>query len=313
MNKPLTDTFIYQNMNKGNFITNNIAKILKNGTYLTAKDLDESFVTINRYKYPLKLKVLEDLNDGIIKIVLPPEGVKMPTYMPFFLTKVKSSVVAVVDFSVYGTKTSTGYNIDPKKLYCMLEAAHLALLYYHYEKTISQNSTIIMKGSAIYSNMFVRVLNKKYSLNLSKDKLQKVLFLASKFFLVNILGLKDSNTVFNYAIKNCGGDESHISIIDTNEVFEIENYNNFATFIQALAKTDELRLGLDDLTVRGFLEAYILMFDSSAVLALESFPYFVYNVVAMANGAYINNQKLLEQIAGSDADKFYGELIVLDR
>ena len=63
----------------------------------------------------------------------------------------------------------------------------------------------------------------------------------------------------------------------------------------------------------GFLEAYILMFDSSAVLALESFPYFVYNVVAMANGAYINNQKLLEQIAGSDADKFYGELIVLDR
>lgn len=313
MPKPMTDSFIFKNMNKGGDITDNIVKILKNGTFLTDKDLEENFIVINRYKYPLKMQVLEDFKNGRILVANPPEGVKMPTYMPFFITKIKNNVVAVVDFSVYGSKTSTGYTIDSKKLYCLLEGAHLALLYYANEKSITQRSTIIMRGSAIYSNLIVGVLNKRYSLNLSKDKLHKVLFLASKFFIVNIMGIPDSDMVFNYAIKNCGGGESHISIQDTDEIFEPKYYKDFSTFITGLATIDELRLGMDDLTVRGYLEAFITRYDSSMVLALESFPYFIYNIVAMIDGAYINNQKLLEQIAGGDAGKLYGELIVMDR
>jgi hypothetical protein len=55
------------------------------------------------------------------------------------------------------------------------------------------------------------------------------------------------------------------------------------------------------------------MYDASALLALEAFPYFLYNVMSVTNGAYINNQYVLEDIVEHNGAKMYADLINMDK
>lgn len=313
--KSVEQTFVYQNLNKNNVLSQNIVKTLTGGQQVTKSDIEEAFLLINKnFKYPLKFKVMEAVDRGDLIMLYAPEGIRIPTTMPFFLTKNSNGkVVAAVVISVYGSKDkSTGnISVDAKKLYCMLEGAYFAKLYYHQYHEVGKRSIIISEGSAVWANMFARVLSKKYALNSDKSKLHKVLLLASKFYMVNILGMKDNEITTNYAMKNCVGGNAFI-LKEVSTMLKEEDYKSIATFIQAITRT-EFQLGMSDLTVRAFLESYILMYDASAIMSLEYFPYFMYNVLSVTNAAYINNQYILEDIMDKHGPKMYNDLVAIDR
>lgn len=307
--KTLQDTFVYRNLNKNDAISNNVGKILQSGTVLNKSNLEEAFVIINKnFKFPLKYNILKDVEEGGMVLIYSPENTKVPTCMPFLLTMNNNKIIAIVMVDIYGTMSKEGnINIDPKKLYCIMESAYLAKVCITYQNQICTRNVIISNGSAVYSNMFTRILNKKYALNTDKNKLQKVLLLTSKFYLINLLGLTDSDMLFNYAIKNCVNGNPYL-LKEANEALKDEDYKDLSTFIAALTKP-ELNLAMGDLTVRGYLEQYINMYDASALLALESFPYFLYNILSVTNGAYINNQYILEDIVDVNGAKIYAELM----
>ena len=204
--KSLNSTFIYNHLNRSNGITTNIASLMSNGKVITTKELEEPLMIIMKnFKFPLKFKVMNAIEDGTIEMRFG-VGSKLPTSLPFFLVSDKEKeIISVVAIDIYGSydEDTNSVRIDPKKLYCILEAAYLARLVYLNQKQLVTRSVILSGGSEIYSAMFTKVLNKKYSLNIDKTKLHKVIFLASKFYMINILGLIDSDLVFNYAIKNC--------------------------------------------------------------------------------------------------------------
>lgn len=312
--KMLQDTFIYKNLNRNDIITTNIGKLLHDGTVLTKNNIEEALLIINKnFKFPLKYKILEEFASGDIILIYGGNTTKLPTCMPFFLTKKDNRVVAVVSIDTYGTmnKETNYVNIDAKKLYCLMESAYMAKLCFLYNKQVCNRNVVISHGSSIYCNMFTRILNKKYALNVDKNKLQKVLFLSSKFYMLNMLGLQDNDMVVNYAIKNCINGNSLI-LKEVNDMLNPADYADFSTFITALNKP-ELNLNFKDLTTRAYLEAFINTFDGSALMALEAFPYFLYNVFAVVNGAYINNQYVLEDIVDIHGAKIYTDLANLER
>ena len=309
--KSLDDTFIYSTLYKSNSIGNEISKVIKDGKRLTEDDIKEAFLIIEKnFKYPLKHIILDKVRKGEIQLIFAPENTRIPTGMPFFLLRdASSNVIPVVVVSTYGTmnKDNNYVKIDAKKLYCMLEGAQLAKIYIEDNRVISKQSSIITNGSIIYANIFARVLNRKYSLNIDKIKHSKVIFLASKFFLLNVLGMSDNEMVFNYAVKNCVNG-NHMLLKEIDRMINEEEYKDLSTFINALKK-DNIGLNFSDLTVRGFLETYINMYDQSTLLALEYFPYFVYMIIGVVNGAYINNQYILEDIVEKHGPKLYMSLV----
>ena len=311
--KTLEDTFIYNHLNKSNGISNNIATSLNRGIVLGIENLEEEFMVINKnFKYPLKLKVVDAVKRGDILLVYSPEKITIPKFLPFILSRNNNgNVVGIVFVDVWSEKMDANGNvkIDPKKLYCMMEAAYLARVCYLNSKELVGKTAIISNGSAIYSMMFTKVLNKKFALNIDKNKYHKVLFLSSKFYMLNIMGMKDSDLVFNYAIKNCPNGNM-FSLKEIDELVPESAYANLESFIKALSKA-ETGLNMKDLTVRNYIEAFINMYDSSSLLSLESFPYFVYNVNAVVNGAYINNQYVMEDIVYKYGPKLYTALMSL--
>lgn len=296
-------------LNKSNAISSNVLNLLNKGFTIPKEHIEEPLMIINKnFKFPLKHEVLNEFNNG--KIILKYSATsKLPTCMPFFLTKIQGQVVAVVATDTYGTfdEELNTLKIDAKKLYCIMEAAYLAKVIYFNSDRISTTSSIYSIGSEIYSAMFTRVLNKKYALNVDKSKMHKVVMLASKFFMINIMGASDSDMVFNYAIKNCHNGNVY-TLKETNALVKPEAYTSFDKFIEELATNTSLGLNFKDLKVRGYLEAFMNMYDSSALLSLECFPYFVYTVTCVINGAYINNQYVLEDIIGNSGAKLYNAL-----
>jgi hypothetical protein len=313
--KSLEDTFIYRHLNEQGLLTKKVANILQHGQVLKQSSLDEAFMIINKnFKFPLKYRVMDEIQSGDIILMYSPDNTKVPTCLPSFLSKSPDGrIIAVVLVDIYGSmnKDNGNINIDPKKLYCLIESAYLSKLCYYYDKQISSRNVIITNGSAIYCNMFTRVLNKKYALNVDKTKMHKVLFLSSKFYMINVLGLPENDMTFNYAIKNCINGNPY-SIKEVNDLVKLEDFKDLSTFILALSK-QETGLGMTDLTVRNYLESFINMYDASALLALEAFPYFLYNVMSVTNGAYINNQYVLEDIVEHNGAKMYADLINMDK
>lgn len=312
--KSLNDTFIYQNLNRNNTITKMIPNILKNGKVLTQKNLEDAYnIIYKNFKFPLKHKIFEEIEEGTIVPIYSPNNIRMITSIPFFLTRNSAGkVISVILVDIYGNMSKDGENvvIDPKKLYVLLEGAYFAKLCYKYSDTISTKSHVITSGSSIYSNMFTRVLNKKYALNTDKTKLHKVLFSSSKFYLINMLGLRDDDKAFNYAFKNCIGG-NHLILNDFNNLLETKDFTDLSTFIKALS-SPRLGLNFKDLTVRNYIEQFIYMYDTSCLLSLESFPYFIYNILSVTNGAYINNQYILEDIVDTHGAKIYNALSSLN-
>jgi hypothetical protein len=310
--KSIQSSFIYKHLNQNDVLTKNIVNLTHKGRLLTIQDLEEAFMVINKnFKFPLKYRVLDAVNDGTLQLRYNSDNRKMPTCMPFFLTKENDRIISVISIDLYGheNKDNKNISIDPKKLYCLLEAAYIAQICFKHSSQLSTRNIIITNGSAIYSNLFTKVLNKKYALNVDKNKMHKVLFLTSKFYMINILGLQDNESVFNYSIKNCLNANPY-SIKEVNEQFKAEDYEDLSKFILALSNSNN-GLGFKDLTVRSYLESFINMYDASALLSLESFPYFLYNVISVLNGAYINNQYAMEDIVERHGSKLYTEIINL--
>lgn len=313
--KSMETTFIYKHLNDANDITGKISAAFKDGKVLKKENLEEALLLINKnFKFPLKFKVMEAFESGELILLYSPNNIKVPTTVPFVLTKnANNGVVAVVFVDLYGKlNEETGVvNVDAKKLYCIMEAALLGITFFRNHNEIAKRNIIITSGASIYSNMFARVLNKRYALNVDKTRFQKVIFLASKFYMINLLGMDDTEMTFNYAARSCPNPNPQ-ALKELSDMIPEEAYTDLSTFLTNLSRP-ELMLGLNDLSIRGYLESFITMYDPSALLALESFPYFMYNIISVVNGAYLNQQYVLEDIVEKHGARMYADLLTFNR
>jgi molybdopterin/thiamine biosynthesis adenylyltransferase len=158
--------------------------------------------------------------------------------------------------------------------------------------------------------MFIRILNREYALNVDKTAYNKVLFLATKFFMLNILQMPDSEMVFNYAMK-VAGNISPIAIKRINDTLTVDAYKDISTFIESLAKVGYLIInGLDKITVRDYVAKYIRMYGNASLFALEHLSYFIFAIVSTVNRAHLTDIYAWEAALGSKSgDKVYAYIV----
>lgn len=305
--KSIRETYIFNQMNKDGYIDSKL-KVFTNpnmAIVVTPEMLEEQIVHINKtFKYPAKMAVIEAFKNGSLIPVILKKSVneRMPVSIPFLISKSRARAMVFIDS--YATIAEGGYvNIDYKKLYCLLESAYLSM-----EGIKRNNTSIISKGSMIYAHIFTKVLNKKFSLNTDRNAMNKVIFLASKFFLYNHIGMTDQNMIFNYALKNCNS-ATAILMRDIDAEFTPECFDNISTFLTKMSNVPfKFVNGFEKITVRDFISSYAEMYGQSSILALESLEYFLFMISSVVIGAYLNNQVVLEDIIDKDGAKLYLEM-----
>lgn len=310
-NKSIRETFLYGSMNKNGFLDKILANVLKKGKVLTPSDLSYEINTISKfYKYADKENVLRAFESGILKPIVLPAGTseKVPQSIPFMLGMSGRQLIAYIFIDNYtSANTKDGsYSIDPKKLYCLLEAGYIATKVQQAFLVISRNSVLSVEGATIFAHMFTRVLNKKYALNVDKRAYSKVLYLAAKFFLINHLGMEaNSDTAVNYAMKVADINNS-IMVNELDNQFPPEAYTNLASFITCIHNNAYLiTQSLANLTTRDYINDYVTLYQGSALFALEHLSYFLFTINSVVIGAYMNNQAILEDILNKSGVKIY--------
>ena len=317
--KSIRDTYIFQVFNKGGGFDNPLKTLLTKGIVADKTMLDAAYNTINNYyKYALKQSVLNALEEGIIKPMFFPKGItavnKVPTSIPFILTNSGGVMTSVAIIDNYVQIVDKGDSkplliIDPSKLYAILEGAFVARGIQMNFNAVRNKTVMYKMGTSIWAHMFTRVLYRPFALNVSRDAQNKVLFLSAKFFLINILQLKDSDLVFNYAVQAANG-INPILVKQLNDLFKEEDFLNISTFIQAIAQNAFAILnGIDKLTVRDYIKDFINLYHNSALFSLEHLSYFLFNVIATVNHAHINNQIQFEEALGlNTGEQLYAQL-----
>ena len=313
--KSVRNTYLYNSMNKGSYLDKCLKNVISKGTKLTVDDLAYEVATINKYyKFSMKKSVMDAFTNGVLKPIVLPAGTteKVPASVPFLLYGNGGTIGAYVFIDNYVQRNKDSYNIDPRKLYCLLESAYMAILIQKNHLVFARSNVIANEGASIYAHTFIRVLNKKYALNIDRRAYAKVLFLAAKFFMINILGMDPtSETVFNYALKAADID-SAIAVKEIDQRFTEENAHvSLSDFIMFLKKNAYMvSQSLAELTLRDYLVDYVNLYQSTSIFALEHFSYFMFMVDSVILGAYMNNQAVLEDIIGKSGAKLYTQLAI---
>lgn len=298
--KPISNTYVFEQY-RGK-VLDVIQDSLTEGEVLTQVQLEEQFVLIKKYvKSALKPKILSELQAGRIKLIYAPDGVMKMSSVPFVMTKDNGDLCANVFVSSFGNRRVDGQvNVDYRKLYALMESAYMARQFASkYDRF--KNNGAILQGCILYANMFAKPINKKFNLHLDKTKENYLLFLAAKFYLINVIGLTNEDIIFNTAMKACKAGNP-ILLKEADLQIDVDAFKNLGTFIEAL-KDDTLNLGLSGLTGRGFLENYISLYGGAAVFALEMFPYFLFVINATINSMGLVNNYSLEDLVEKQGPK----------
>lgn len=306
MHKTLNDTFIFNYYDKN--LKSNIIKFIDSADEISYEELkDELYEIDKRFTFPLKPQIIVDLKAGkITPIYNNSASLKIPSSIPAVLTIKNSKIRCFVNLNNYSTRNKEGkLIIDTDKLFVLLQAGEIYSLTYQYFPRIQRDSEIITYGSELYSKLFTNILNKKFAINLDENKHNQVLFLTSKFFIINLLGKEPSTEVDNYALKNCRIGNPYI-IEGVNRMIDIKEYEKLETFIVALSKNIK---GLEKLTVRAYLDNFINSYGPSTLFSLEFLPFFFNTAFSVIVGAFVNQQYVLENLFGNTVDKLYNRFV----
>lgn len=310
MHKTLNDTFIFNHYDKN--LKSNIIKFIDSADEVSYDEISDYIYEIDkRFTFSLKPQILADLKAGkVTPIYNNSASLRIPSSIPSILTIKNGKIRCFVNLNNYATKDREGkIVIDTNKLFVLLQSGEVYALTYQYFPSIQRDSGIINYGSEIYSKLFTNILNKKFAINLDENKHSQVIFLASKFFLLNLLGKEPSEEVDNYALKNCRVNSPYV-INAVNKSITIKEYNGLETFIEALSKNIK---GLEKLTVRGYLDNFVNAYGPSTLLSLEFLPFFFNTVFSVIIGAFVNQQYVLENLFGNTADKLYNRFTNITR
>ena len=314
--KSIRDTYLYGMMNTNNFMDNSLKDLLSKGFVPEEKLLEQQISTINMYyQYPLKTAVMNAYKNRVIRPMMFPVGIskssKVPTCMPFILVPSSTGTpdaIAIIDNYAKIDKTTGLVNIDKAKFYGFLEGAFIARGLQITFHTLRRSTILYSEASSIWAYMFSKILNKQFALNINRSSSDKIIYLASKFFMINLLQMNDTELIDNYAIKNTK-DSSYTTLksVDVKMKQIPDAYANIANFIQALSTCGYLIIsGLEKLTVRDYVMNFINTYQNTALFSLEHLSYFLFNVFSTVNSVFLNNQYAFKDVLGASGDKLYG-------
>lgn len=175
-------------------------------------------------------------------------------------------------------------------------SAMTSFIYINKPTVYTMNNTIIVNGATAFASLFTYIIDYMYKISVNPDTKSKCMYISAYYYLINILGKDpESPTVRNTALKVSKMTSREADIIDLD--IDKDSFKDINTFITSLNK---IFIFKSPLTTDAFIAKWIFLYKSSALFALELFPSFATMMTNAYIGSYINNQKTIEKVAGSD-------------
>jgi hypothetical protein len=194
---------------------------------------------------------------------------------------------------------------DIGKLCTYLFQAITWLLYDTNPLALMNNSNISISATECFVAMFDYMIGYFRFYGYSENR-SKIIYLASLYFLIKVLGKDDDQYSRNLAAKISNVPQTNI------KAFELyynvaEDFVNIDTFITMIAKTFKLK----GLTTEVFISKWIYICGTGTQFAPELFTAFSNMMIAAYCGAYVVNQRSIETQTKTSMVKFATSIMKL--
>lgn len=181
-----------------------------------------------------------------------------------------------------------------------LVSAMITYIYYAPNGTqrIIGNSKVRNVGAKAFADLFSYIVDYLCKISTIGAK-PKCSYMAAMYYQVNILGSDpNSESVKGVARKVAGISDREAEIIMIK--MKPECFTNIKFFVESVADV----LHLNKMTLETVVEKWMYVYGTGTVFALELFPAFSSMLTDAYVGAYVNNQKTIEKVAGPSMIEF---------
>jgi hypothetical protein len=172
-------------------------------------------------------------------------------------------------------------------------------IYYKDDKRFTNNAKIISVGARTFSDLFTYVVDYLTKISSTPKNKAYCKYLCAMYYISNILE-KDYSTAGNLHVARqiAGLSDREADVVDMQ--LKSESFNNIKFFCETLSSV----LRIPKLTVDVIVEKWMFLFGPATVFSLELFPAFATMITDCYVGAYLNNQKTIEKVAGTGMVEF---------
>ena len=286
---------------------------------VNCKDLleDNLRTVLKVFKDNLTSRAVDAVKNGSLVLYYTKGTDRLPVYYPFIKFKQGGVPKLAIDLSNYITVKKDKLteeqtaNIDVKKLYSLLVSGYLYLtLWYTKDSTVTPE--LLRITSNLWAKMFCKVLIMKVGLATNQDRLQAFMYLAQKFFLINIVECTPAvaEDIALMQFKDRKPNSTAKVINEACDARGIDLYKDIITFCETLFNADITGLrgmrinGSSDLmTFDYYVRQYIQLYYVTAGLSLASFPHFMWLLISANNFSYIFNDATIEPMCTTEFPK----------
>lgn len=310
----LSDSMLYKTFNVSGTLTARLVETIKNSEKVDEKMIEEQLLQIKRSRVsPLYEDVINSFLTGKIVLLFSNVSNVLEAF-PFFVTKTGHGVCSFIFLNNYGKITTdlkdstTKYvDIPMKNLYALMEGAYVAREYALNPAKFGRSITLMKICTEVYTQMFLRIFNKEYSLVMDEESTAKVSFAVSKFFLENVWNTSSSELSFAYA-RSIAGQKVTYDFTMINDEYNAIGITNIDELIKFLSTvTPRMRA----LTMRLFTDQFMRLYHPAALFSIETLPYFLFSVESVMIGSFIVNQPIINDILKTvkGIKNYYPELL----
>lgn len=303
--KALTDTFLYNNANTKNFLSD--IKKLTDEDFVDPKDLEDEIKVIGRrFRYSLLMQTLDAFEKGYVKCLYS-EFVNITRLIPMFQIPASNGLASVVNIKPYCIKNKqNNYNIDNRTLYALLECGYITKKLREDENRFLMNQNIIKLSTLIYVKLMNKIFDKLFGINLIPDRSDQLNYVLAKFFLLYVLEKQPSDNINTIAYSCIYNNLPRNLVESADENFDENAYNSLQAFFDSLANNF---IGLNKLTIRSFIDNWMIMYGENTVLSIENYPIMLVNCICGAIfTARINRDNLFENVVGRETNNLHTEI-----
>ena len=171
----------------------------------------------------------------------------------------------------------------------LVSAMH-TFIYYADEMRICNNSKIMSIGAQAFAKLFTHVVDYVSKISTMPTTKAKCMYLASLYYLSNILGKDYTSESCRKIAKDVSGlSDRDAGIVDIH--IKKESMMNIKFFMETVADV----LHISKLTLDVIVERWMTIYGTGTIFALEIFPAFASMITDAYVGAYLNNQKAIEK------------------
>lgn len=171
---------------------------------------------------------------------------------------------------------------------------------------IVNNSKIRSVGAKTFADLYSHIVDYLCKISTISGSKNKCCFMAAMYYLVNLLGAdpnSDATKAIAKKVSNISEREAEIILIQ----MKPDSFVNIKFFTETVADV----LHLNKLTLDTIVEKWMYIYGTGTVFALELLPAFSNMLTDAYVGAYINNQKTIEKIAGTGMVEFTKTILTI--